>query len=66
MPICAQIHITHCGTCRFKGVIEAQEVISISCGDLAYRAYPAGYPSEKAVQEAPFKGLKAVIMLHSR
>ena len=58
-----QIFLHHAGICRFKGVPEAQTVMSISRNSLAYRAVPTSYPSVKATQEGPFQGLKAIIVL---
>lgn len=57
-----QLYICHSGVARFKGVSEPQTVISISRGSLAFRAFPADYPSGKASLEAPFKGLQAIIV----
>lgn len=46
--LCCQVHITHVGQMRFKGVAEIQSVMQFSTAHLAARQFPAEPPSAKA------------------
>ena len=49
-----QVHISHVGQMRFKGVAEVQSVMQFSTAHLAARQFPTDPPSTKADLVKPF------------
>ena len=45
---CCQVHISHVGQMRFKGVAQVQSVMQFSTAHLSSRQFPADPPSAKA------------------
>lgn len=56
-----QVHISHVGQMRFKGVAEVQSVMQFSTAHLAARQFPTDPPSAKADLVMPYLAVHRLV-----